>query len=74
MAERHETNDLLIDAWAHFAGSFPTGTVERRDGVVMTLANVLLPFLNICHLERAPENLDVLRSQLRVGVDAARTW
>ena len=73
MTDRNESNELLIGAWSRFSENFPTGTVERRDGVAMTLANVLLPFLNICHLERAPGNGDELRDQLRVGVDAGQT-
>ncbi len=71
MSSQHELATLFVDAWASFATSFPTGRVERRDGVVATLAQIELAFLNACFHEGPLADEAVLRTSLRTAVDVA---
>jgi len=48
MDATRELADLFADAWKVFVDQMPDGTVREDTGVVATLGNVPLPFLNFC--------------------------
>jgi ribosomal protein S18 acetylase RimI-like enzyme len=66
-----ESVHLMIDAWKTFVGRMPRGRVTQSDGVVTALANVELPFLNMCLHDSAMEDLDDLHRRLDLCVRRA---
>jgi GNAT superfamily N-acetyltransferase len=48
MHEVRDSNQLFIDAWRTLVPRLPSGSIGQDAGVVATLGNVELPFLNTC--------------------------
>jgi len=48
MPEVRDSNQLFIDAWSTLVPRLPSGILGQDAGVVATLGNVELPFLNAC--------------------------
>lgn len=71
MKHTHETAQLFIDAWKTFVPRLPSGTVQQADGVIATLGNVDLPFLNACLHDGPLSDLDTVRARLRTAKDLA---
>ncbi len=59
-----EAVDSLVDAWSVMARRFPTGRVERIDGVTLPWADVPLPFLNFGVVDSPCADASELRRRL----------
>lgn len=71
MLDPRTYTDLFVDAWTDWIRQLPGHEITRSEGMVATLGNVAMPFLNCVFQTEKLETADAFRSWLRRALDAA---